>query len=201
MLTRGRCYGLLLSVALLAGVLIVLFLPLATSPGHPKYQGKPLDYWLSQLPLADIRWVGGSSRVSIVPRAAAGGRTYGSTLETPEASLKAIQEMGTNAIPFVFGKLQRRLSPIQKLILKVYSWRGGKRRLFADTIAERRQAVTALLCLSPLPEEWVGRIRKLSTNGHPETRMYAQAVLIGGHINQHTNEIMTWNPKFMPDLR
>ena len=27
------------------------------------------------------------------------------------------------------------------------------------------------------------------------------AVLIGGDINQHTNEIMTWTPNLMPDLR
>jgi hypothetical protein len=204
LVARRRWYGLLLLVALLVGVLIVLFRPSITSPDLPIYQGKPLDYWFGQLPLASVAWVAGSNRVSILPHAAAGGRRYGSTLESPEAPLKAIQEIGTNAIPFVLAKLQRRLSPIQRWIQTVCSKCGMKRPLFADPLellAERKQAVTALLCLAPLPEEPVVRIQKLCAKGDSEVTVYARAVLTGGDIKRYTNGLMTWNTNLIPDLR
>ena len=202
--TKRRWYGLLLSVALLMGSLIVLFRPSTTSSDHPIYQGKPLDYWFSQLPLASVSWVGGSNRISILPHGAARGRTYGSTRESPEAALRAIQEISTNALPFVLAKLQRRLSPLERWIQTVCSRCGMKRPIFADPLvllAERKQAVTALLCLTPLPEESVVRIQKLCAKGNTEVSIYARAALSGGDISQYTNALMTWNTNLIPDLR
>jgi hypothetical protein len=154
-------------------------------PMAPKYQGKSLAYWVNELPLTGPMFPANRPTFPAKPFRQVeshfvaalmmndrgtnfDGTTYGSIAETPNASLKAVLALGTNAIPFLLRRLEqpnRRSWIFQRWIQIVASRIGIKRRLFHVDGFEKEQAITGLLALSPLSADAVRQIEYLSTNG------------------------------------
>jgi hypothetical protein len=164
-----------------AGVLVAGALAFALWPARlPSYNGESLTFWFERLPqVHNIRTFAGypdaplSAHVTYAqPRTTAvtvGYRvalptttTTGSSQDYP-AALKAIPAMGTNALPFLIRKLERRppsprLAPIRRTAAK---W-SVTAELFPDVEGERAQAVAGLLVLCPLPPDAQQKLRALS---------------------------------------
>lgn len=163
---------------LIAGLLVVSFhLALVARvllEREPRHQGKPLNYWFNQLPLTRI-----VSDGSIVTQdqVQLPGRRYGSFLETPRGAREAFQDIGTNALAFLLYKLKRSETrshkPIQMLAIKY----GFKRLPLPSIDAERQQAVTGLIFLSPLPPDYLPQVSALATNADPKVATAAKCVL------------------------
>jgi hypothetical protein len=160
-----------------ATVLVLLMFYLIFGGSGVSYQNKPLDrYWFRQVPLtAGISGLGFSQRI------AAPGQRYGNYEESPVATRKAFEEMGTNCLPFLVNKLGRsdssRFKTIQKWAFKLHI--GFLLGRSAD--AERSQAVTALIWLGEkglFSEEIIKRIRELSQNKDAGIAAAANVVLM-----------------------
>lgn len=156
---------------------------IGSHPKLPAYGGHPLDYWLAQAPCSGVAWLTGGVRVvGITVRVRRNGKTYGSTRESPERAIRAIQQIGTNGLPFLISMLRRHEIPLLGRAKKFLIQQGIMRAPADDLVVRREQATTALLALRPLPPEWRSQILKLSTNAPNEVAASAQAVLAGGDI-------------------
>jgi hypothetical protein len=132
------------------------------------WQGKPLEYWFNQLNDREIM------------RSPSGAvRRWGCWLETPEASANAIRGIGTNGLFFYLHKL-RRQPGARELQLAMAARRVG----FEDFLfrirgvdSERRQAVTALILLKPLPQEVICELATLGSSSNREIAAAAHCVL------------------------
>ena len=107
---------------------------------------------------------------------------YGTWMEEPDVSAKAIRTMGTNGFELYLAKLGRQEGPLRNLVCgrvqQAAFGLGLRRFLFEDVAAEREQAVTALILLKPLPAGAVGTLSTLSTNRNPEIARAARCVLV-----------------------
>ncbi len=137
------------------------------------YNGKSLEYWLSQTPMTLVMTNGTSMQATTI---SFGGKTYGVTLEKPDDVKRAFGAMGTNCLPF----LAKRLAGHETRISTVVDWikrKCGKKIWFPAKTLERGQAVTAFKYLDPLPDDIYEQIRALSKSGNPEVAASAKEVL------------------------
>jgi hypothetical protein len=154
---------------------------------QPYYNGKPLSYWLKQLPLVQkVYALSGSNSESRAflelgnsPFAigSTGTNFYAYSFGYPPFSSpqevskaleanRAIRGMGTNALPFLLSKLVRQRSHTWELMGKVATKCGMGRffvSVFPDPAIGRRQATFAL-SLVPLPREAVSQLQTLTNN-------------------------------------
>lgn len=160
MLTSPQRYRTLAASTGILLCAVIAFLWGSGREQRTEYQGKPLSYWFNQLPLTETQpgWH------SVIKTFSLGNLKYGSFQEKPEKAQEAICAIGTNALPFLFAKLEQPDSPIQRRIQSFASGIGIKHRFFSLPMAERWQAVTALVYLRPLPDQSVRQLLALSTN-------------------------------------
>jgi hypothetical protein len=132
------------------------------------WQGRPLEYWFNQL---------GNREIMRSPSGAV--RRYGTWLEAPEASAKAIRGIGTNALGFYLRKLTRHVGTREAQIATAARTVGFEDFLIRvrGVDSERGQAVTALILIKPLPPEVVSELLTLSTNGHRDIATAALCAL------------------------
>ncbi len=147
------------------------------------YQGKPLIYWFNQLPMTRTQGTRGNEIVFESVREFARDhkpdtvQEYGSWVEEPAASAKAIRAVGTNGLRLYLSKLSRQERPVRSRLQEAAFALGLRRFLFANVSAEREQAVTALILLKPLPEQAVRKVRALSNSSDAEIAGAARCVL------------------------
>jgi hypothetical protein len=154
---------------------------------EPVYDGRPLSFWLHQLPITMIQPGGGTPApstglvgpfVMTAQSMKALGHIYGGTRVEPSASLSAIQRLGTNAVPLVIRKLSSRRLDWFGHLCALASHVGIKRTfLFTDSEIERGQATTALLVLSPLPDYAIDELRRMSTDTNSTSGASAAYIL------------------------
>ena len=179
---RNKLIGLLIGVCLMVGILT---LPFWVSPKQPAYRGQPLPYWFNELPLTIV----GARSIESAEQLDEGGRKYGSQRERPAVSLAAIQMMGADGLPFIMHKLARQEATFTKWAQR-FAYRCGIRYpLFANREAERAQAVTALLVLSPLPADAVSQLQTLSRNNTNSVGLFATYLLTAGTVPNFINPI------------
>lgn len=163
-----------LAVSLVVGAISVVGLLCSLGVAHQlkakqSYLGKPLEYWFNQLPQTRIDRVGFAATViqrdHETMRSPSGAiRTWGSWIETPQASASAIRSIGTNALAFYLRKLRRDVGPSEIQIAKAARSIGFEDFWIRGVDSERGQAVTALILLKPLPPWMVSELLTLSTN-------------------------------------
>jgi hypothetical protein len=143
----------------------------ALSNSEPGYRNKPLSYWFNQLGLT----CGGTNGAPLVmPTCSLPGRNYGNYLETDESVRAAFRGMGTNALPYLLRKLQETESvlhrPIQSTAIKL-----GFARLPLPSIdVQRRQAITGLVYLRPLPDWARSQLQNIKTTArNPKVKQAA----------------------------
>jgi hypothetical protein len=160
--------------------------------------GKPVQYWLHQLPLARITFVGGTEKAVVLQSVGftkweahywSAGQLYqaanakpvvgwdGKAQPTPEASAQAVCAIGTNGIGFYMRRLRGQSSPILHWIQQGASRCGVNRFVFGDVEIERQQAATALILLKPLPESTAKELLELSKQGNRAVASAAWCVL------------------------
>jgi hypothetical protein len=141
-------------------------------------QGRPLEFWFNQLPMTrNNGGTVGQSRHMLMRSPSGAVRKYGDWTETPEASARAIRDIGTNALTFYLGKLTRNSGVIEQTIAKAARAVGYRGFLFADAYPERGQAVTALILLKPLPSGVTSNLVTLSTSSNREISAAAHCAL------------------------
>lgn len=138
----------------------------------PSYNGESLDFWFALLPeVHQVRPIISEGYPQPTARLRYDGEGLRSTGSNRDcaAALKAIRYTGTNALPFLFHKLERKVpsSYLTPALIRRAALRWSvAARLFpdiaAERAAERAQAVAALLALCPLPPDAVQRLRTLS---------------------------------------
>src|SRR5579872_4490733 len=81
---------------------------------NPSYEGRPLVYWMHQLPFTfSVIAAGNTNVVTGASMTDQFGRKYGAFIEKPADSLAAMRAMGANALPFLLRNLGRRSLPLQ----------------------------------------------------------------------------------------
>jgi hypothetical protein len=178
----------LLVVAIVSACLGLAVLVAALWPAkQPTYNGRSISFWFKRLPeihglrsFAVDPEAAPSSKLSYAQPSTSTTVSYGfplnrslsATSTSPGTSnsapdyrtaLKAIRVMGTNALPFLIRKLERRppSRSLQKLRYYAAKW-PAIGALFCSADTERAQAVTGLLVLCPLPPDALQKICTLS---------------------------------------
>jgi hypothetical protein len=183
------------SVAL--GVLgggIICWVGLVTCFRQPSYVGKPVQYWLDQLPLAEI-WLGWPAKKIVVLRSVNFAKANakpsavardGSLRARPEAATQAVCAIGTNGIGFYMRRLRGRSPPILHGIQQLALRCGVNPSLFRDVETERQQAATALILLKPLPPSTATELLQLSKESNRAVANAAWCVLEADWTDQRT---------------
>src|SRR5690348_8696941 len=108
----------LIVFAVIAVVGVGLTLVLTRPKTEPlSYQGKSIEHWFAQLPVAVIPPPGsqfGNSRAVIKSY----GQHYGGTNGSDPASVGATEAFGTNALEFLLAKLQEHDSAAERALTK-----------------------------------------------------------------------------------
>jgi hypothetical protein len=166
-MTSGRAKHLaFLTAAWVWAIAAVSVLVAAFWPSKPAYSGHPLSYWFKRLPVLSSDYSGNSAvsyslKVSAVPSP--------STADCSTA-LTAIRNIGTNGLPFLLRKLDRRPPP-PRLIRLLYRYTANwpiiwrtftPPRTPSQESQERGQAVAGLLVLCPLPPDAEQKVRALA---------------------------------------
>lgn len=180
---RHKPIQLLIVVCIMVGILT---LTLWVSHEQPAYRGQPLAYWFNELPLTIVR----ANSIESAEQLDDGGRKYGSQRERPAVSLAAIQMMGADGLPFIMHKLARPEPTFTKWAQWLAYRCGIRHPLFANREAERAQAVTALLALSPLPPDAASQLQRLSRNNTNSVGLLATYLLTA-----------STNPNFISPIR
>jgi hypothetical protein len=175
----GLLTGACLAIAVLASALCSDSKPLL-------YSGHPLGYWFNELPMTFVS----AGTVNSVEQMDAFGSKYGSQRERPGVSVAAIRNIGTQGLPFLIRKLERRETPIERWAQTCAFKCGVKRLLFPNREVQRAQAVTALLALSPLPPDAISKLRVLSKNNTNSVGLSA-AYLLRASTNTSFNIVTT----------
>ena len=132
----------------------------------PAYEGQSLPIWFEQLPLVTVN----DPHATIVYKAVIYSGSRGASRpggRDGRKALTAIRAIGTNGLPFLIEKLERR-PPRSRFAKLAQRYAGGlplTQTLFPSVLQtdmERGQAVTGLLALCPLPLDAVEKLRALS---------------------------------------
>ncbi len=135
-------------------------------------------------------WVGGRFIRSVGSQSIpawymAGNITYNTTNRNEwHRTLKAIQTIGTNGLPYIMEKFTREDNRLEQWLGKAAS-AIGIRLSVSNPQQERRQAFTALLANSPLPPDVVATLKALSSSANQDISSKAKFVLsktTGDHI-------------------
>ena len=184
----------LLGMLLLAGG--IAYLAITGSRRMPHYQGKPLDYWLGQMPVTLIQVTTNSGATNLMIVTAARVK-FGAQLavqqiyEQPDDCLRAMKTMGTNALPILLANLQTRDNPWKDRINKLEMKTGIKRATFEPAMWTRGKAIVGLEALQPLPESVRQELSSLSTNADPNIAASAKYVLLGKSVDFGAGATMT----------
>jgi len=162
------------------GVATLALLVLTTNRGEPSYQGKPLSYWVRQLPytIVQTNWSGPnySERADTI-WVSAGAQPQ--RWDSSGDSLPAVAAMGADALPFLIRRLRQSDTPSKLMINKYSSKIGIKRQPFDSAVAIRAQAVTALVELVPLSAYARQQLRSLTNDADPGVAASAKFILSG----------------------
>ena len=167
-------YSLLALILIVAGILTYVFLT-----REPTYEGKPLSYWLDQLPctfLVD----GGHSRTSpfAYKTVAEADADRARVEEVTRRALQAISTIGPNHLDMLVARLQTSDSRV-KTTLQRWAVRVGlmKRMPIMDTQMRRGQALTAIVELDYRARPIVPQLLELTESRDTTARMAAEHVL------------------------
>jgi hypothetical protein len=183
MLLKRRVYVWMgiVAVAVITALLTLEYLSAETSSGVA-YNGKSLEYWLSQTPMTWVMTNGSYARAETM---SISGHIYGSTLEKSDDVDRAFLVMGTNCLPFLIKKLgvhqSRIAAAVERLTYRLKIKRIPRVINSWDKLIERAQAVTALKSMESLPDETYEQIRALSKSSDPEIARSAKHVLDMSH--------------------
>lgn len=162
-----------IALAMILGLGALLFY--LSTPPTPTYNGQSLEVWFRRLPLAQNNPAG--ANFIAVLQMEWNGNIYGTTNAADQGlSVKAIQALGTNALPYVMAKLSRPQPAFMHLLERWANKIGFHPAFLRDPRCERYQAVTALVMLSPLPPDAIEEVKKLSTD--KDRDLSAQATFI-----------------------
>ncbi len=169
--------SILVGIVALCGILGILLFVITRRASEPlMYRGKPIEFWVAQLPVTPVPPPGvdlGNVRGFVK----AMGQQYGSTNLSDDGSLDAIAAFGTNALPFLLAKLQGLDSVVKTEITKAATKAGVGYLPFRSADLGRLQAVTGLIHLKTLTPETGRTLAALRTNSNPSVASAAAYVL------------------------
>ena len=147
------------------------------------YRGKTIDYWFNHLPRTTVTRSGnGWDFITANEFHFSDGRALTTDPENSKIAFSAFDEFGTNAIPFLFEKLEARDSKSEIILLSIFTKTGidFKWCPFSYSLLGNGKAVTALSALSStgkLPSSASQRLQLLTNSPYPEIRNNAAALL------------------------
>jgi hypothetical protein len=182
----------------------VLYWALWPRVPNPVSRGKHLSYWFTQLP-AIATFVGTNARTSemevtwtTVSNSLSGGpkrlhnlmssmpsfiidsnwpfANFVAATEPQGDTIGAIQEMGTNALPYLMMKLRTKDSLFKQQVQRWAHKLGIKSPLFESAIVQRGRAASGLLA-APLSTEVRRELEGLSTNADPNLASLAWTIV------------------------
>lgn len=134
--------------------LIIMFVNWSSTP-QPlplTYLEQPADYWFAKVPMTIIP-AEGLSNPGAVGFSTYLGQRYGNTNPNEADGIKAFKAMGTNALPYLIGKLRGTDTILERALTKAATKASVSSVPFRDAELERLQAVTALIALEHIPTE------------------------------------------------
>lgn len=158
--------------------LTILFLDWSSTP-QPlplTYLEQPADYWLAKVPMTIVPTERGSD-TKAVGFATSHGQNYGSANPNEVDGITAFKAMGTNALPYLLGKLQGTDNVLERALTKAAAKTSVPTVPFRLAELERLQAVTALIALEHIPTE-AHRTLVESSNGDQTNEIARSASFI-----------------------
>lgn len=173
---NGRICGIVVVLLILATVIAGL-LP----PTEPKIEGKPLSYWMDQLPSIDIGVNGRSESISLpgwYQTSAAAVADQGRVSSNITQACKALDTISTNHLSLLVARLQVQDS---RVMTTVWVW-AERMRIIHDAeiyLAQfrRGQALHALSYLGTRARPVVPQLLGLTTNPNTNTQLLAWSAL------------------------
>ena len=165
----------------------------ATRPSvpSPMYKGKRLSYWFDQLPTTEVISAGyGAGPTALVLFNSTGKSPSAQKLIIPpseksEDAIRAIEAMGTNALPLLMARLSTQDSRFKQEVRKWLGKLGVRRRFMESSTVGQGRATTALMFLRPLPDDVMSQLRVLGTNTDMATAALSSFVIdCGGRSDE-----------------
>lgn len=179
-LTRKPLFWWALAIAVVAGVAFAVW------PREPRYEGKPLSYWLDHLPSLMVETNGRELRL-FTPRRAylqlqQDSRVI-SALQATEVAPKAVNTLNDAALPVLLKRLKRRNTRLshaeaclRQWTWKLNLWQPPPILLYPEM--KRGQAVWALIQLDQSAKPALPAVTALAkSDSDPGVRASAQEVL------------------------
>lgn len=150
-----------------------------TTSRKPHFDGRRLTRWFRSLPLTYVRpSPAGSQHIGQGPWRRFHNRIYGSTNQAEaQASLFAVEKIGTNGLPFLLSKLAATDSLSQRLSDRICEKVGLNWRPFRACDVERAQAITGLLHRDFYPMWALDELARLTNSSNPQIAAAAHFVL------------------------
>jgi hypothetical protein len=159
---------------------------------EPEYNGRPLSYWLNELPRRDPI-LSADIKAMLAPTLPAGttvsfsfptgpityfGKVYGSSNSLELKAAAAIRSLGTNCIPFLLQKFRAYdVQPKRFVMEHLNKMRRGQWLPGKSHDPSRWQAITAFELLGTNAAPAIPEIRVLSTNSNRVISTSAKIVL------------------------
>lgn len=134
-----------------------------STPGEPMYHGKPPSFWCDHLP-----FTGFGGRFTRGYRSSTNQTEANSLREMQFQALEAVNALGTNCLPDLLARLQRRNSPLQLESRKLAARLGFiKRSEVGIWHMGRMRALTGIVELGDRAQGIVPELTTLKTNADP----------------------------------
>src|SRR5688572_904820 len=151
---------------------------------EPEYQGRPLSFWVSELPLTVVLH-DSEGDVTFKDSTALGicGVRFGPEIYPISSPLpeEAIAEIGRNAVPFLLAELQATDSRFARLMERVgdkFSLEPPK-ALLPDAAVRHAQALTAFRILGTNGAAALPELRRMTNSEQASVRYAARLILEG----------------------
>lgn len=150
---------------------------------RPVFEGKPLEYWLNQLPGTRQFRESRFTNVSLTYNLTYYGKVYGPTNpvskleQIDEKAVQAIRTIGTNGLPKLLATLRKQDPSLQKKAARLAARWGWGRYLPDMSDPGRWQAITAFRLLGSAANSAQPQLLVLSTNHDPSVSSAAAMVL------------------------
>lgn len=160
------------------GIVVAVML---THPREPRYHGKPLSYWIDQLPTTMASYNGMAVSVDVGIFATNSAWILANAPVNPASSQEAtnaVNELGEKCLPYLMSRLKAQ-DPAWKTISSAWAMKMGVAKLpwRQNNILTAGQAVTALDMLGNRAQGVVPELVKLANNKNPYIRAQAAHVL------------------------
>jgi len=172
------------NLCVLAGLLFIGLILVALRKSEPRFEGRPLSYWLDSLPSTDIGLDGRSEAIClpayglVFTNDVADAVQTGKNIKNAQKANQALAELGTNHLDLLVKRLQAKDSPVMLRMWQLADRLGiGEFSEYRYAKFRRGQALSAFQYLGSRATPAVPRLLELTNDRDTNIQLVAWSAL------------------------